>query len=269
MNPEGASIPKQSQLPENNALVNVLSQALALPQIRIDRNTFLSQAFAGFGQERIDKIIQHGPIKAGCTKEVLRRAANNVINRETWTSTSLSFLTGLPGGGAGMTVGIAADTLQFFGVAVRLAQQLTYLYGAEDIWQDNTIDTAAVMNQFVLYMGVMFGVGSAAATMRVAFAALGKRALRKLPQKALTKTWYYTMTKAIAKTFGAKMTKGMFAKGVAKALPIVGGLISGGMTFVSMGPMGNRLVEVLEEVRFDYTHDEFAADVEAIRNVTG
>ena len=62
----------------------------------------------------------------------------------------------------------------------------------------------------------MFGVSGASATMRVAFAALGKQALKKLPQKALTKSWYFAITKAIVKVFGIRLTKSTFAKGVSK-----------------------------------------------------
>ncbi len=52
---------------------------------------------------------------------------------------------------------------------------------------------------------------------------------------------------------------------VSKALPIVGGLVSGGITYVSMPPMGNRLVDALEEVQFDYSDEKFAADIEAMK----
>lgn len=44
-----------------------------------------------------------------------------------------------------------------------------------------------------------------------------KQALKKLTQKALTKTFYYSIVKSIAKAFGPKMTKEVFAKGVSKS----------------------------------------------------
>ena len=42
---------------------------------------------------------------------------------------------------------------------------------------------------------------------------------------------------------GVKVTKAGFAKGVSKAVPIVGGIISGGTSYVSMNHMGHRLSE--------------------------
>lgn len=58
----------------------------------------------------------------------------------------------------------------------------------------------------------------------------------------------------------------MFAKGVSKAIPILGGLASGGLTLVSMHPMGTRLVECLDEAKFDYTEEDLERDVEEIKS---
>lgn len=256
---------EQKQLSENSSLLNILSTALACPGIKISRDDFLRETFSHFDESLRKKVIEEGPVAAGYQKETLRRIAKNIIQRETYRSSGVSFITGLPGGPIALTAGIAADTIQFFGVALRLAQELSYLYGAEDLWNDNTLDRTAITNHFVIYCGVMFGVSGASATMRVAFAALGKQALKKLPQKALTKSWYFAITKAIVKVFGIRLTKSTFAKGISKALPIVGGLVSGGITYISMPPMGNRLVDALEEVQFDYSDEKFAADIEAMK----
>lgn len=109
-----------------------------------------------------------------------------------------------------------------------------------------------------------FGVSGASAAVRVVSSALGKQALKKLPQMALTKTFYYPIVKSIAKAVGVKMTKGLFAKGVSKAIPIVGGVVSGGITFVSMRPMGKRLAREFDEVHYDYSAKEFEEDWESI-----
>ena len=87
-----------------------------------------------------------------------------------------------------------------------------------------------------------------------------KQALKKLPQQALTKTFYYPIIKAIAKAIGIKMTKSVFAKGVSKAIPILGGFVSGTITFATMRPMGMKLVNEFDEIRFDYSREEFEDD---------
>ena len=84
--------------------------------------------------------------------------------------------------------------------------------------------------------------------------------MKKIPLKALTKTLYYPIVKSIAKAFGAKMTKEVFAKGVSKAVPIIGGVVSGGLTFVTLRPMGMRLADTLDKAHFDYTEADFEQD---------
>ena len=63
------------------------------------------------------------------------------------------------------------------------------------------------------------------------------------------------------------MTKSIFAKGVSKAIPIVGGVISGGITFFSLRPMGNRLANTLDEAHFAYTDVKYQADLNDIENI--
>ena len=77
------------------------------------------------------KILNEGPIAAGCSKEEIKRLAKRLVNERTLTSTGLSFAAGLPGGIA-MAGTIPADTIQFYGIALRLAQEISYLYGADD-----------------------------------------------------------------------------------------------------------------------------------------
>ena len=185
--------------------------------------------------------------------------AKKYVDKRTLTSTGASFAAGIPGGIA-MAATIPADTLQFFGVALRLAQEISYLYGAEDLWDDGEVDTDKVQRQLILYCGVMFGVGGAAATLRVVSSAMGKQLLKKLPQMALTKTFYYPIIKSIAKAVGLKMTKEIFAKGVSKVVPIIGGVVSGTITYATMRPMGMKLLNEFDEVKFNYSQKEFESD---------
>jgi len=49
----------------------------------------------------------------------------------------------------------------------------------------------------------------------------------------------------ILSAFGVKMTKDVFAKGVSKAVPVVGGVVSGGLTYATFKPMAKRLQKYL------------------------
>jgi hypothetical protein len=198
-------------------------------------------------------------VEAGCSREELRKIACRLVQRKTYRSTAASFLAGIPGGFV-MAATIPADMLQFYGLSLALAQELSYLYGAEDLWSGDMLDEDKVTNQLILYCGVMLGASGASQTIRVLSSSLAKQAMKKIPQKALTKTFYYPIVKSIAKAFGAKMTKEVFAKGVSKAVPIIGGVVSGGLTFVTLRPMGMRLADTLDKAHFDYTEADFEQD---------
>lgn len=248
---------------ESGNLVKIIAAAIQLPGVKVNRENFLLNTFKDESVTTRNRILEQGPVKAGIGRRKLERLAEQIINTRTIASSTASFAAGLPGGFA-MAATIPADTLQFFGVALRLAQELSYLYGEDDLWIDGAVNMERVTNRLVVYCGVMFGVSGASAAVRVVSSALGKQALKKLPQMALTKTFYYPIVKSIAKAVGVKMTKGLFAKGVSKAIPIVGGVVSGGITFVSMRPMGKRLAREFDEVHYDYSAKEFEEDWESI-----
>jgi hypothetical protein len=86
--------------------------------------------------------------------------AKRIINERTIVSTGASFVAGLPGGLA-MAATIPADMLQFYGIALRMAQELAYLYGESDLWNGEFLDNDKVTNQLILYCGVMLGASGA------------------------------------------------------------------------------------------------------------
>lgn len=247
------------------ALETIVNRAIQVPGVKVDRQKFLAESFA---KEDVDiqTIVNNGPIAAGCSRETIARIANKLIIIRTSASSAASFAMGLPGGIA-MGATIPADVLQFFGMSLRLAQELAYLYGAQDLWKDGEIDNEAVRNQLILYCGVMFGVSGAAAGVRILSSQIAKTTLKKLPQKALTKTLWYPVVKQIGKLIGVKVTKNTVAKGISKAIPVVGGVISGGLNFASMLPMAKRLTASLDKANFDYTEAEILNDYEEVQQM--
>lgn len=246
------------------SLENVITTAIQIPGVRVNRKEFLSVMFAKEDVELQD-IINRGPIECEVPQEKLSVMAQKLILKRTSASSVASFVAGIPGGLA-MAATIPADVMQFFGMALRLAQELSYLYGANDLWEDGKIDDEKVKNQLLLYCGVMFGVSGAVSGVRVLSTQIAKTTLKKLPQKALTKTFWYPILKQIGKAIGIKVTKSAVANGVSKAIPIVGGVISGGLNFASMMPMAKRLQETLDSASFGYTEEEFAKDIIEIEN---
>ena len=212
------------------------------------------------------KVLKEGPVAAGCSRETLARLAKKLILIRTSASSVASFAMGIPGGLA-LGATIPADTLQFFGMSLRLAQELTYLYGAQDLWQDGQIDNDNVRGQLLLYCGVMFGISGAANGVRILSSRIAATVLEKLPQKPLMKTLWYPIVKQIGKLIGVKITKNTVAKGISKVIPVVGGVVSGGLNFASMHPMAKRLAIALDQATFDYTEADVIKDYEEVQKM--
>lgn len=254
-----------NQKSTNNSFELVLVNALKIPGVKVNRKEFLAHALADkVSITQLNEAIDKGPVEAGISLDILNKIAKSHIEKRTLQSSGASFAAGLPGGLA-MAATIPADTLQFFGVALRLAQELAYLFGHKDMWHNQKIDIERVKGELTLFLGVMFGVGGSASALKILSAKLSQQMLKKLPQQALTKTIYYPIIKKIAAFIGVSLTKKTFAQGLSKAIPVLGGVISGGLTYASMKPMGNRLRQALMDTADGYSDEEFTQDYENLK----
>lgn len=242
--------------------LKVVNESLKLPFIKIDRSEFLIKKF-GEQVDDIQKLIDEGP-QVFFSKEELDESAIEVINANVLQSSSLSFASGLPGGFA-MAATIPADIAQFYGYSLKLAQEISYIYGYNNMWSDQGKLTEDAKNTLILYLGVMLGVTSAGAAVRILSNKMALQALKKIPQKALTKTIYYPIIKKVMAIFGTKLTKATFAKGVSKFIPLVGGAVSGTMNYISLKPMANRLKDELGK-NINYTTKDFEQDIKILND---
>jgi hypothetical protein len=250
----------------NTSLEIILTNALKVPGVKVNRTEFLSKALHEYvSYNDLVVVLEKGPIEAGVNINTLDKVAKSLIEKRTLQSSGASFAAGIPGGLA-MAATIPADTLQFYGVSLRLAQELAYLFGYEDLWDDERIDGERVRGELTLFLGVMFGVGGTASALKVLSSKVAQQVLKKLPQKALMKTIYYPIIKKVAATIGVKITKKTFAQGISKAIPLIGGVISGGLTYASMKPMGTRLRNTLYESVNNYSKDDFKKDLQEMKN---
>ncbi|CAD0144420.1 Bacteriochlorophyll 4-vinyl reductase [Streptococcus thermophilus] len=245
-----------------NLALKVVNESLKLPFIKIDRSEFLIKKF-GEQVDDIQKLIDEGP-QVFFSKEELDESAIKVINANVLQSSSLSFATGVPGGFA-MAATIPADIAQFYGYSLKLAQEISYIYGYNNMWSDQGELTEDAKNTLILYLGVMLGVTSAGAAVRILSNKMALQALKKIPQKALTKTIYYPIIKKVMAIFGTKLTKATFAKGVSKFIPLVGGAVSGTMNYISLKPMANRLKDELGK-NINYTTKDFEQDIKILND---
>ncbi len=229
----------------DNIFESALALATSLPLVHINREEFLSRELKRFCPTyQVNIAIEHSPAYANISVDIIDKIANECINYETNKVSSISFLTGLPGGIA-MFGTIPADITQYLGHILRILQKLAYLYGWDEFIKPNEKLDDNTANILTLFIGVMFGVNGAASTISKLSASAAQNASKKLASQALTKGTIYPIVKKIAQTLGVKMTKEIFAKGVSKIIPVVGGVISGGLTYANFKPCANRLKKYL------------------------
>lgn len=227
----------------------LLASAVKLPMVHISREDFLRKELQKyFDDDIVEKAIEYNPAYAGISSRTINKIADASIKFETTKVSSISFLAGLPGGWA-MVGTIPADLVQYYAHVLRILQKLSYLYGWQELVGNNGALDDETNTLLILFTGVMFGVNGAIAAINKISEQMAAKVIKTLPQKALTKTLIYPIVKKVATILGFKMTENVFAKGVSKIIPIVGGVVSGGLTFATYMPMAKRLKKYLSGLK--------------------
>lgn len=228
---------------------DIIIMGLRTPGIGISRTDFITKEFSKkYSKEIIKKAIENTPLEAGISLEEINIIADNVIVFERNCVTGISAALGTPGG-ATMAMTIPADIIQYYGYMLRAAQKLMYLYGFPEIdvnEKGQYLDTET-LNLLIICLGVMYGVAGANNAIKAMAKALAVGVEKKLINTALTKGTIYPIVKSVAKWFGVKMTKEVFAGFFKKAIPVVGGIIGGGITFVTFKPCCEKLQKTLQD----------------------
>ena len=222
---------------------------LRTPGIKVNRADFLQQELMkNYSSEVIKSAITHNPAYAKIPLYEIDKIADEVIKFERNCVSGISAALGAPGGIA-MIATIPADLVQYYGYMLRAAQKLMYLYGFPEI---NTTEKehkfdSETMNLLIICLGVMYGVQGTNTALKAMATALGKGVEKKLMNAALTKGTIYPIVKSVSKWFGVNMTKQVFAGFFKKAIPVVGGVIGGGITYLSFKPCCDKLKESLRD----------------------
>lgn len=228
---------------------DIIVQAIKLPGVHVSRASFLQkELFKNHPQEVIDKAISTNPAKAGISADEISKIADEVIKFERNCVSGISVALGAPGGWA-MAATIPADIVQYYGYTLRATQKLLYLYGFPEINTDEEglMLDSETLNAIVICLGVMNGVAGANNAIKAMAKAFATGVEKKLLNMALTKGAVYPLVKSVMKWFGIKLTKSLFAGAVKKAIPIVGGVVGGGVTFLSFKPCCYRLKDALSD----------------------
>ena len=228
---------------------DIITLAFKTPGVHVTRDNFLQkELYKNHPQAVIDKAIATTPAQAGISSDEIDKIADEVINYERNCVSGISAALGVPGGWA-MAATIPADIVQYYGYTLRATQKLLYLYGFPEVDSDEEgirLDSQTI-NQLILCLGVMNGVAGANNAIKGMAKVLAVGVEKKLLNAALTKGTFYPLVKEIAKWFGIKMTKSIFAGFFKKAIPVVGGIVGGGITFFSFKPCCYRLKAALQD----------------------
>lgn len=219
---------------------NIMKTALLIPGAKIDRTTYLKKELGKYYNDiTVQKAIDTNPFNAGIEEKIVNRIADSSIKLHVGQVATLSALAGLPGGwwAAGT---IPADVTQFFYNVIQLVQKLAYIYGWQTIIEDDSIDDETIY-MLTLFIGISFGSTEASKAVTYMAKQLAEQVAKRLPKKPLTKYAIYNLAKQIAKWLGVKMTKESFSKALAKIIPILGGIICGSISYISMKSIGNNL----------------------------
>lgn len=229
--------------------VDIILMALKVPGVKINREEFLrKELFKNYPSEVIDKAIESNPAQAGIAKEDIDKIADEVIKFERNAVSGISVALGVPGGAA-MAATIPADIAQYYGYMLRAAQKMLYLYGFPELntKENDVMLDSETINCLTICLGIMYGVASANNAIKAMAKALASGVEKKLLHAALTKGAFYPIVKSVAKWFSVNMTKEVFAGFFKKTIPVVGGVIGGGITFVTFKPCCDRLKEALTD----------------------
>lgn len=227
---------------------DIIILGLRITGVHIDREEFLRKQFMkNYSNDVIQDAVKFNPAHAGITVEEIDNIADQVIQYERNCVSGISLALGAPGGVA-MFATLPTDIAQYYGYMLRAIQKLLYLYGFPEINVENGVNIDdETMNLITLCLGVMYGVEGSVASIKILSNALGKGVEKKLLQKALTKGTFYPIVKKISRWFGVYMTKQVFAGFFRKAIPVVGGVVGGGITYLSFKPCCDNLKKSLQD----------------------
>ena len=219
----------------------IIAQIIKLPNVKVDRAAFLQRELIRYyPEETVKTAIEHNPAYAGIDKQEINKIADQVIQNETNKVSGISFAAGLPGGFA-LAASIPADVIQYFAFTVKAIQEIAYLYGFDELdFADEEADSYA-MDQILIFLGAMYDVQGVDDSIKVIAEAAANKTSKALANEALTKTAIYPVVKRVAKELRSKIAKRIYVKSASKIVPVVGGAVSGGLTYATFKPNCKRL----------------------------
>ena len=234
---------------EQRAL-DFLAKVVRVPGVRVNREEFLRQELRKLhlSDDVIARAIDLNPLHAGVSLTAIDRLAEEAISYETNKSAAISFVAGIPGGFA-MLGTIPADLMQYYAHALRIMQKLAYLYGWGELLPDGRETDDDTLGVLAVFFGAMLGVGGAAQSLTAFARVAAKTAYQNhATKRALMSITWYPVVKHSLRLIGINITKSTAAKGFSKIVPVIGGFVSSGLTFMALQSQSALLKEHLREI---------------------
>ena len=227
-----------------------LAKVVRVPGVRINREEFLRQELRKLhmGDDAIARAIDSNPLLAGVSLTEIDKLAEEAISYETNKSAAISFVAGIPGGFA-MLGTIPADLMQYYAHALRIMQKLAYLYGWGELLPDGRETDDDTLGVLAVFFGVMLGVGGATQSLTAFARVAAKTAYQNhATKRALMSITWYPVVKHSLRLIGINITKSTAAKGFSKIVPVIGGFVSSGLTFMALQSQSALLKGHLREI---------------------
>ncbi len=244
-------------------VMGFITKSMGLPGVRVNREKLLRKELGEYYPEHVvEKAIVDGFREARISRKMIDKMIDRRIEIATRRTTAISAAAGIPGGLA-MIGTVPADLIQYFGALFKILQEIVYLNGGTEI-DLNNIDEYT-KNEVIVFMGIMFGVDAANKFITSVALKSSQNFAKKATQKIIFRSslgGIYPIAKQICKAIGIKLSKQAFTKSASKVVPILGGVMSGGLTYVTFKPCAKRLKEALKDINLRKVQDEIRSNFE-------
>ena len=225
----------------NTLIINAIDN----PATRVDREQFLRETLFKY-KPNLSKEEQmyfvDNPVRAIGITEV-NYIADKVIKSAVLQTAGLSFLAGLPGG----VWGIAAagpDIVQNLAYYIILSQKLAYVYGVNFYETAFPTDSEYQKSSTLLCLGFMLGVNDVDSLIQKVLGGAWKNSGKEFVE-FLMKTAGFALARKILTSIGERLANKGATNVLGKAVPLLGGLLSGGMTFADFKKSAARMQQKL------------------------
>lgn len=220
---------------EQKENLELLSELIiyTLKKVKVNRDEFLLKEFPEVDREM---LLKNGPLEFYSVEELEKKALKIVDN--TTNSVALkSFITGLPSNPAIAVALGSADAIQYFAALLNLLQKVIYTLGEEDLFDKFGQLSYQSKLKIFGYLALMLGVDTLAAKILVT------KASTEVSKKIVNSNISRTMVNKLAGQVLAKNTANIGKNTFSKFVPVVSGVVSGGISYFTFKNSGKTLIK--------------------------